>query len=410
MQVAQALYEGFSVNGGDQTGLITYHRTDSLNISKEAMDACRQTVVKNYGPNYLTPQPRFFKTANKSAQEAHEGIRPSHLEYSLSAVKSSIPLDAYKLYELIYLKFLASQMNPAIVKTTSVSIESSCGKHVFSASGQRILFDGYYKAWKFTGSKDNIMPDIKEGEVLELLKITPEQHFTKPPAYFSDGSLVKVLEEEGVGRPSTYASIIDTLIKRQYVSRDGKKLKGEDLGRLVSNFLTAEFPELMDNGYTSRVEEKLDEIAEGKSSWDVTVDDFYKELCKRIGTASDKASNKTSEDTGILCPTCKVNNLFIKRSKYGEFYGCGGFLEKGAKKCKATFQIGPNKEPVAKKGSEYLEGHVCDVCGSKISVRVAGKGKNVGNKFFGCSGYPKCKRIFDENGAPKEFKKFRKEK
>jgi len=410
MQTAQALYEGFSVNGGDQTGLITYHRTDSLNISKEAMDICRDTIAKNYGPKYLPSKPRFFKTGNKSAQEAHEGIRPTHMEYKLSDVKRSIPADAFKLYELIYCKFLSSQMNPAVTKTTSITIESEDNKHTFTASGQRVLFDGYYAAWRFSGGKENIMPEVNEGENVDLIKVIPEQHFTKPPAYFSDGSLVKVLEEEGVGRPSTYASIIDTLIKRQYVSRDGKKLKGEDLGRMVSDYLVSEFPELMDNGYTSRVEEKLDDIALGKSDWAKIVDDFYKEINKRILTASNKESTKKSEDSGILCPTCKANNLFIKRSRYGEFYGCGGFLEKGKNKCKATFQISPNKEPVAKKEVEYLEGHKCDVCGSKIAVRVATKGKNQGNKFYGCSGYPKCKRVFDESGNPKEFKKFNKKK
>jgi DNA topoisomerase-1 len=405
MSAAQALYEGFSVNGGDQSGLITYHRTDSLNISKDAMSDCRKLITKNYGPKYLPAKPRFFKTGNKSAQEAHEGIRPTHLEYSLSAVKASIPADAYKLYELIYSKFIASQMTPAETKTTSIVIASDDEEHIFTSSGQRTVFDGYYKAWKYGNHKDSIMPEVKEGEVAEFQEVIPEQHFTKPPAYFNDGSLVKVLEEEGVGRPSTYASIIDTLITRQYVSRDGKKLKGEDLGRLVSDYLIPEFPELMDNGYTSRIEGKLDEIADGKVSWVKVVDDFYKELQKRITAAASKQAIKKDIDTGILCPKCGKHNLSLKRSKYGEFYGCMGFFEKGADQCKASFKIGPNKEPIAKAEPEYLKGHVCDVCGSKIAVRVAKSGKNKGNKFYGCSGFPKCKRIFDENGNPQEFKK-----
>ena len=406
MQVAQALYEGFSVQGADTTGLITYHRTDSLNISKEAMDDCRKLIVKDYGTAYLPASPRYFKTDNKSAQEAHEGIRPSHLELSLVAIRNSIPIDAFKLYELIYCKFIASQMTAAKMISSSITVKGK--EHIFTASGQRTTFDGFYAAWKFSGHKDNLIPEISKGDIVSLSKADTEQHFTKPPSYFSDGSLVKVLEEEGVGRPSTYASIIDTLIKRKYVSRDGKKLKGEELGRMVSDYLTAEFPELMSNGYTSRVEEKLDEVAVGKSVWNAEVGDFYTELKKRIEAADDKVSTKKSEDSGILCPTCKCNNLFVKRSKYGEFYGCGGFLEKGAKKCKATFMIGPNKEPQAKKGPEYMEGHVCDKCGSKIAVRVASKGKNSGNKFFGCSGYPKCKRVFNADGTPIEFKAYKK--
>lgn len=402
MSAAQALYEGFSINGGDQSGLITYHRTDSLNISKDAMTDCRNLIAKDFGAKYLPASPRFFKTDKQNAQEAHEGIRPTHLEHSLLDIKRSIPADAFKLYELIYAKFVASQMAPAKTSTTSISIESKNGEHIFTASGQRTLFDGYYKAWTFSSRTDSIMPPVSEGIEASIIDIIPAQHYTKPPAYFSDGSLVKVLEEEGVGRPSTYASIIDTLIARQYISRDGNKLKGEDLGRLISDYLVPEFPELMDNGYTSRIEDKLDEIAQGKITWTNVVDDFYKELDKRIAMATGKVASKQNLDTGILCPKCGKHNLALKRSKYGEFYGCVGFLGKGADQCKASFKIGPNKEPLIKMEPEYLKGHVCDVCGSKIAVRVAKSGKNSGNKFYGCSGFPKCKRIFDENGVAQE--------
>lgn len=410
MQVAQSLYEGFSVQGGEQSGLITYHRTDSLNISKEAMDACRDLILKDYGPDYLPAKPRYFKTNNKSAQEAHEGIRPTHLEYPLSVIKQSIPIDAYKLYELIYRKFVASQMKPAITSTTTLTISSSNNKHSFIVVGQREIFDGYYAAWVYSNKKYITLPEVKSGSTADMERVEPTQHFTKPPAYFNDGSLVKVLEEDGVGRPSTYASIIDTLLKRKYVSREGKKLKAEELGILISDYLSKEFPELMDNKYTSRVESKLDDISNGAVEWDSVVDTFYKELEQRVDAAYQSSGSKSSEDSGILCPVCKKHNLFVRRSKYGKFYGCSGFQEKGKDKCKATFQIGSDGLPVAKKGPEYLEGHVCDVCGSKIVARVASKGKNKGNKFYGCSGYPKCRRVFDENGKPIEYKKKPKQK
>jgi DNA topoisomerase-1 len=393
MSVAQNLYEA---------GLCTYHRTDSTNISKEAIDEVRAFIPAAYGSKYLPSTPKFYKTKNKSAQEAHEGIRPSHIEEPLSNLKSQLDLDQYKLYEAIYYKFLSCQMTDAIFDSEKVTVLSNSGAHTFIANGQKMLFDGFLKAWPYASAKDEELPDMQEKESAVLVEIKPEQHFTKPPAAFNDASLVKILEESGVGRPSTYASIIDTLTIRNYVTREGKAFKPTDLGKLVCDYLVKSFPELMNAGYTARIEDKLDEIAEGKLVWYNTVSDFYTELKKRLDVASSGASTKQNIETDIVCPTCGKNKLTRKRSRFGEFYGCSGYILKGKEQCKAMFKIGEEGQPVAKKEVRYLDGIKCDKCGSKIAIRINSK-TNI--EFFACSGFPKCKRVFNIDGTPIEFKR-----
>jgi len=393
MSVAQSLYEA---------GCITYHRTDSTNISKEAMDSVRAFIPSAFGQKYLPAQPRFYKTKNKSAQEAHEGIRPSHIDEPLSNYRNSLDTDQYKLYEAIYYKFVSCQMADAIFDAGKVTVQSNSGKHLFVANGQKIVFDGFLKAWPYANTKDEELPEMHEKENTNLTEVVPEQHFTKPPAAFNDASLVKTLEESGVGRPSTYASIIDTLTLRTYVTREGKAFKPTDLGNIVCEYLVGAFPELMDIGYTARIEDKLDEIAEGKLVWYDTVGDFYTELKKRLDTASSSKSSKHNVETDIVCPTCGRNKLSIKRSKFGEFYGCSGFILKGKDQCKAMFQIGEDKQPIAKKEVRYLDGVKCNKCGAKIAIRVSTK---TGKEFGGCSKFPACRQMFNIDGTPMEFKK-----
>jgi reverse gyrase len=384
----------------------TYHRTDSLSVSKEAIGSVRDHIKSAYGSNYLPIKPRFFKTKSKSAQEAHEGIRPTDL-----SVKTAATADETKLYKGIYERFVASQMEEAIFDILKVTVESGSKSHQFQTNGQKLKFDGFLKVWSFGSSKDQVLPQIVEGEDTNLMVVDPSQHFTQPPPSYNDASLVKTLEENGVGRPSTYASIIDTLIKRTYVERQGKKFVPTELGTTVSDFLKDSFPELMNTQYTARIEEKLDEIADGKLIWYETVDDFYNELQKRIGAAKTVKSMKKAEETDITCPTCKKHKLVIRKSRYGEFYGCAGFMEKGKAKCKATFQVGDDGTPIVKKVN-YLKDSSgkpfkCDKCGKPVVIR---KSTKTGKEFGGCSGFPTCKRMFttDEDPQPIEFKRKKK--
>lgn len=392
MSLAQTLYE---------SGYISYHRTDSLNISEEAIKTVRDFIDDKYGGKYLPSSPRLFKSKNKVAQEAHEGIRPTHLEI-FDEVKS-LGSQEFKLYEAIYTRFIACQMADAKIDTSKVTIKSK-SKHTFVANGQIVKFDGYLKVWKHSSTKDEELPALSEKDNLKAIKVIPEQHFTKPPAAYNTASLVKVLEEQGIGRPSTYASIIDTLIKREYITKDGKAFKPTDLGCKICDFLTANFQELMDAKYTARIEEQLDEIANGEIIWYKAVDDFFQEIKKRIAAAKHADSMKKKEETQIICPTCKVNHLIRREGKYGEFFGCAGYMIKGKGHCAAMFKIGPDGNPVTttqKKDVRYLEGVKCDKCGSKIIIRTSTK---TGKEFGGCSGFPKCKRMFSMEGEPIELK------
>lgn len=396
MSLAQKLYEG---------GHITYHRTDSVNISEEALNNVKSVILRNYGKKYCLGTPRVFKSKNKVAQEAHEGIRPAHLERTLEQSRGSMTDQEFKLYKAIYIRFLACQMADAQLSVSKVVIKSKSTKHEFNASGQIIEFDGYLKAWKeYSNTKDEDLPFIEEKEKLDLIEIKPEQHFTKPSAAFNTATLVKVLEEEGIGRPSTYAGIIDTLLRREYIEKDGKSFKPTELGCKISDFLVQNFPELMDKKYTARIEEQLDEIANGEKVWHETVDSFYKELSKRITVSKGSESMKMAQKTDITCPTCKKHKLIKREGKYGIFFGCEGYMVKGKNKCSAIFKIDEEGKPVlkAKQNVRYLEGVVCDKCGSKIIIR---KSIKTGNEFGGCSAFPKCNNLYNLDGSKIEFKK-----
>lgn len=398
MKVAQSLYEGFSISGHEATGLITYHRTDSLNISSEAVTAVRDFITKEAGAKYLPDQPRKFKS-KESAQEAHEGIRPSHLEFTLAEVRASLGDDEYKLYEAIYYRFISCQVVDAEFDVTKVSIESD-NKHTFTANGQVLVFDGFLKYWPYASAKDEMLPAMTENDVVNLKDVKGNQHFTKAPAAFNTASLVKVLEEQGIGRPSTYATIVDTLLRRGYMTKKGKAFAPTELGCRVGEFLIAAFPELMNPNYTARMETELDEVAEHGKAWSNVVDGFYSELSKRIGESKSVAST-AKEVTDITCPACGKFKLVKRFSKFGAFYGCEGYKQKGEGHCAATFQIGPEGQAVAKEKKEvkYIEGAKCDKCGALIVIRT---GKKSGKQFGGCSKFPKCRRMFSLDGKPIE--------
>lgn len=411
MSIAQALYEGCSIKGHDPTGLITYHRTDSTNISTEALETVRGFIKEAYGKKYLPETPNVYKTKDSSAQEAHEGIRPTHLEFSLKDIKDSIDDDQFKLYEAIYRKFVSCQMTEALFDVTKIIVESDDRKHLFSANGQTQVFDGYLKVWSYATSKELILPDLDINDHPILKEVKPTQHFTKPPAPYNTASLVDILKKKGIGRPSTYATIIDILLKREYITKDGKSFMPTELGKRVSDYLQKNFPELMNDNYTARIEAELDEIAEDNKVWYEVVDGFYKELKKRLDATG--GQKKESEITKYKCTVCNKNYLVKRFSRYGSFYGCDGFNKKGKEQCKAIFKIAADGTPIAKEKKEkkYLEGIRCDKCGSKIVIRISNR---TGKEFAGCDGYPKCKRLFNMDGEPFEFKskkeRFRKKK
>lgn len=395
MRVAQSLYEGFAVGDQETTGLITYHRTDSLNVSSEAISTVRE-FIGQLGSKYLPTEPRIYKS-KKTAQEAHEGIRPSHFEFSLDEVRRAVPDNEFKLYEAIYCRFVACQMADAELDVTKITVISD-NKHTFVASGQVLVFDGYLKYWKYSSAKDEMLPTVCENDAIKLNEVNGNQHFTKPPAAFNTASLVKTLEEKGIGRPSTYATIIDTLLKRGYVDKKGKAFLPTELGGRVAAFLVEAFPEVMDTNYTARMELQLDEIAEHGKVWYNVVGAFFTELTKRLKSAKDIDSKK-GEATDIVCPTCKMHKLIKRFGRFGVFYGCEGFKDKGDDQCKATFNIGPEGEPLkkVKKEVKYLEGVMCDKCGAPIAIR---KGNKSGKEFGGCSKFPKCRRMFSLDGTP----------
>lgn len=388
MQIAQALYE---------RGLITYHRTDSVNISKEAISHVRDHIQASYGNEYLPSKPIVYKSKS-TAQEAHEGIRPTHIKESLEKTKNELVSEQSKLYEAIWRRFVACQMTNAEFDYTKVTINSR--EHTFSVTGQILNFDGFLKVYTYSVSKDSILPKINEGEKLKLENVEGKQHFTKPPPQYSDASLVKTLEEKGIGRPSTYASIIERLKKRKYVE-DGKIFTPTELGKKVCEFLVKTFPELMNPNYTARVESELDDIAANKKVWQDVVEIFWKELEKHLKEGKEIGRDfRKSNVTEILCPKCKSNNLVKRFGRYGPFYGCNGF---SSGECKAMFKIGENDQPVeiVRKEREYVEGKKCS-CGGRLVIRES---KKKGTKFAGCEKFPKCRQIYTTEGELIERKK-----
>ena len=358
MSTAQALYEH---------GLITYHRTDSYNLATEAISAARAYIESNFGREYLPETPRYYKTKSKSAQEAHEAIRPTDVN-TARADQAKLDSKHLKLYELIRNRFLQCQMADAKYDKTSVIV--SAGKYELVAEGKRVIFDGYLKLGK--QMEDVFLPVLQAGDALQLIKVLSEQKFTEPPSRYSEAGLIKELEKRGIGRPSTYASIITTIQSRNYVVKEQKSFVPTAIGLAVTDFLVANFETVMAYEFTANMEDKLDEIAEGKHEWVKVVGDFYTPFEKKVKEVEETGERVkvAVESTGEKCPECKEGEVVIRTGRFGKFLSCSTYPE-----CKYT-----------KQHKEYAEGHKCPDCGGAVVVKGSRRGK-----FYGCENYPKCK-------------------
>lgn len=370
MSIAQALYEGVDVKGYGTVGLITYMRTDSVRISEEAQGKAIDFIKENYGNEYIPEKPRVYK-GKKNIQDAHEAIRPSHIEITPEIAKASLSAEQYKLYSLIWKRFIASQMTSCSLNTNSIDIVN--GAYSFKASGSTIKFDGFMKVYDYTTEDDEndvSLPVLEEGEILLPASVEGKQHFTQPPARYTEASFVKLLEEKGIGRPSTYVPTISTLLSRDYVSREKKNLIPTELGFIVNNIMSDYFKQIVDVDFTADMERKLDYIEEGSEEWKEVVGEFFAPLKVAIDKAEKEISKVVIEDkvSDVPCDKCG-RMMVIKRGRYGTFLACPGYPE-----CH-------NAKPIV----EELE-VPCPKCGGKILAKRSKKGK----KFFGCSNYPNC--------------------
>ena len=371
MSIAQQLYEGIDIKSEGTVGLITYMRTDSVRISEEAQKNTEVYIENKYGKEFLPEARRVFKLKN-NIQDAHEAIRPSSVERNPEEIKNSLSSDQYKLYKLIWSRFVASQMAVAIFDTTTVDI--SVNEYIFKANGSNLKFPGFTKLYSMEEEdKENTsIPDINLKQKLALKETEPKQHFTQPPARFTEATIVKALEENGIGRPSTYAPIISTIIDRGYVVREKKTFLPTELGEVVTELLIEYFSSIVDVEFTAEMEKKLDEVEEGNENWKNIIDEFYKPLNASIKIAEDNISKITIEEevevSDILCDKCG-KNMVIKKGRYGKFLACPGYPE-----CKNTKAI-----------VEELN-IACPKCNGKVVVRRTKKGRI----FYGCSNYPKC--------------------
>jgi len=376
MMVAQALYEGVKTPDGT-SGVITYMRTDSLNLAAEAVEAAREVILSRYGKAYLPENAKVYTKKSKGAQEAHEAIRPTMLAFTPEVAATYLKPDEIKLYRLIYNRFLACQMNDARFEQQSITFESP--KAQYRATGRKLLFDGFYRV---TGSddKDKLLPTLTTGDSIDLQTITPEQHFTEPPARYSEASLIKKLESEGIGRPSTYAPTISTLQARNYIEVEKRQIVPTEIAFTVTEMLETHFQEIVDASFTATMEETLDEISESGKSWHKILLDFYYPFIEKIDAGKTNiVSLKMAKPLGRNCPQCG-SELLLRSGRFGEFIACSGFP-----KCKYTEQTEENQKENPTTPDEVSE-EVCDKCGSAMVVK---NGRN--GKFLACSGYPKCK-------------------
>lgn len=370
MSVAQQLYEGIDIKGHGTVGLITYMRTDSVRISKEAQNKARQFLENVYGKEYIPEKPRDYK-GKKNIQDAHEAIRPTNIEITPKIALENLNSDQYKLYSLIWNRFMASQMAACVMEVNSVDVKNS--EYIFRATGSIVKFDGFMIIYEYLNEdeKENInIPKLEKGEFLKEKSIDSKQHFTQPPGRFSEASLVKVLEDNGIGRPSTYAPIISTLLERTYIERENRTLKSTELGVIVNNIMVEYFKPVVDAEFTAEMENKLDSIEEGNENWKNTVDEFYSPLKELIETAEKEVEKVTLEEkvTDVKCEKCG-NNMVVKHGRFGDFLACPGYPE-----CK-------NTKPIV---------HQLDVKCPKCHGEIVLKKSKKGRKFYGCSNYPKC--------------------
>jgi DNA topoisomerase-1 len=379
MRVAQQLYE---------TGAISYMRTDSVNLAQDALNDIRNCIVERYGEEVLPETPRFYQTKSKNAQEAHEAIRPTLASVSPDSVKETLTTDQFKLYELIWKRTIACQMIPATINT--VAVDLSCGEgNRFRANGSVIANPGFILVYqegvddaKAGDGDEKMLPAMEEGEKVKLLGIDAIQHFTEPPPRYTEASLVKALEEHGIGRPSTYSSIIYTLKHREYVTLDQKRFQPTDVGRIVNKFLTQYFTQYVDYDFTAKLEDELDNISRGEQEWIPMLAQFWDPFIHRIEEIKEtvKRSDVTSETTEEVCPKCG-KPLVIRLGRRGRFYGCTGYPE-------CDYTRGLESEDKTSLTPDVVEGRLCPECNSQLVIKTGRYGK-----FIGCSQYPNCKHM-----------------
>ena len=384
MALAQQLYEGIDLGEGGATGLITYMRTDSTNISELAINEVRPYILEQYGADFLPPAPLTYRTRAVSAQEAHEAIRPTAVLRSPEKVKPFLTSDQFKLYQLIWKRFVACQMESAVYDTLSVEITTQTAQHayLFRTSGSTLKFPGFLVVYEEMRDEDRkiseeeesetvrIPAEVEEGQNQELVRLAPEQHFTQPPPRFSEASLVQVLEEYGIGRPSTYAPILSTIQERGYVVRESKRLIPTETGELVNTLLVQHFPEVVDMNFTAHMEEDLDKVAAGEQEWRAVIGDFYQRFAPQVQKAQAEMPTQKAEleKVGRECPKCG-HDLVIRWGRFGKFISCSNFPT-----CRHT-------EPLLEK-----IGVLCPKCGGEIVERRTRKRR----VFYGCANYPTC--------------------
>ncbi|GAA8133400.1 type I DNA topoisomerase [Helicobacter pylori] len=378
MSIAQKLYEGVATPQGVM-GVITYMRTDSLNIAKEALEEARNKILKDYGKDYLPPKAKVYSSKNKNAQEAHEAVRPTSIILEPNALKDYLKPEELKLYTLIYKRFLASQMQDALFESQSVVV--ACEKGEFKASGRKLLFDGYYKILG-NDDKDKLLPNLKENDPIKLEKLESNAHVTEPPARYSEASLIKVLESLGIGRPSTYAPTISLLQNRDYIKVEKKQISALESAFKVIEILEKHFEEIVDSKFSASLEEELDNIAQNKADYQQVLKDFYYPFMDKIEAGKKNIiSQKVHEKTGQSCPKCG-GELVKKNSRYGEFIACNNYP-----KCKYIKQT-ENAHDEAKQ-------ELCEKCGGEMVQKFSRNGA-----FLACNNYPECKNTKSLKNTP----------
>ncbi|GAA9189998.1 type I DNA topoisomerase [Helicobacter pylori] len=430
MSIAQKLYEGVATPQGVM-GVITYMRTDSLNIAKEALEEARDKILKDYGKDYLPPKAKVYSSKNKNAQEAHEAIRPTSIILEPNALKDYLKPEELKLYTLIYKRFLASQMQDALFESQSVVV--ACEKGEFKASGRKLLFDGYYKILG-NDDKDKLLPNLKENDPIKLEKLESNAHVTESPARYSEASLIKVLESLGIGRPSTYAPTISLLQNRDYIKVEKKQISALESAFKVMEILEKHFEEIVDSKFSASLEEELDNIAQNKADYQQVLKDFYYPFMDKIEAGKKNIiSQKMHEKTGQSCPKCG-GELVKKNSRYGEFIACnnypkckyvkqtenanGGANQESCEKCGGEMVqkfsrngafLACNNYPECKNtkslkntpnANEIIEGVKCPECGGDIALKRGRKGS-----FYGCNNYPKCNFLSNHKPINKRCEK-----
>lgn len=369
MMVAQELYEGIDVKGEGTVGLISYIRTDSKRISEEAREKAKGYIIESIGENYYKDHAKDSKgKKEKKVQDAHEAIRPTSVDRTPDSIKDSLSKEQYKLYNLIWRRFVASQMEDSVFDV--LNVECKIEDLTFKATGSKLKFDGYTKIYNFTEREDKILPSLDEGEILKIQEYNPQQHFTSPPPRYTEASLVKTLEELGIGRPSTYAPTITTILNREYVEKDGASLVPTELGIIVTKILDENFQKFMEVDFTADMESQLDQIEEGNAEWKKVVEEFYSPLAEAIRVAIEKIEKvNMDEETDEICELCG-SNMVIKYGRFGKFMACKNYPE-----CK-------NTKPIVSK-----IGVKCPKCKEGDIIMRKSKKKKV---FYGCSNYPDC--------------------